>query len=87
MGTGCGAGLPELRRRLRVLHDLLGRFVPGQDRQQLRRPPCHAIVSPALAGSALAQVAGKGQPHGSRQHHEVTPAALVPVAVVLSVSQ
>jgi len=86
-GTGRGAGRPGLRHRLRVRRDLLVPFGLGQDRQQLRRPPCHAIVTSALADCALAQVAGKGQPHGSRQHYKVTPAELVRTAVVLGLSQ
>jgi hypothetical protein len=57
MGTWYRAGLPELRHRLQVLHNLLVQFGAGQDRQQLRRPPRHVVVTPALAGSALAQVA------------------------------
>jgi hypothetical protein len=66
---------------------LLVQFGVGQDRQQLRRPPRHAIVAPALAGAALAQVPGHGQPKGSRQHHDVSPTALPGIAVMLRISQ
>jgi hypothetical protein len=68
----------------RVLHDLLGQFGVGQDGQQLGCPPRHEIVTPVAAGSALAYVACHGQPQGSRQHHAVTPNALMRTAVELS---
>jgi hypothetical protein len=87
VGTGCVAGPRERRHRVRVLHDFLGQFGGGQDRQQPRRPPRHAIVAPALAGAALAQVACHGQSKGSRQHHDVSPTAPLPIAIVLSISQ
>jgi hypothetical protein len=82
MGTGHGPGLPEPRCRRQVLHDLLAQLGVGQDRQQLGRPPRHAVVAPALAGTALAQVAGQGQPQGSRQHYRVALTALMRIAVV-----
>lgn len=82
-----GAGPRDLRHRVRALHDLLVQFGVGQDRQQLRCPPRHAIVAPALAGAALAQVPCYGQPKGSRQHHDAWPAALPRIAVMPSVSQ
>jgi hypothetical protein len=72
---------------VQVLHDLLGQFSAGQDRQQLRRPPRHAVVAPALTGAALAQVPCHGQPKGGRQHHDVPPAAFLQVAVALAISQ
>jgi hypothetical protein len=87
MDTRCLAGPRELRRRVQVLHDLLVQFGAGQDRQQPRRPPRRVIVTPALAGAALAQVPCHGQPKGSRQHHDVSPAALLRIAVMLSISQ
>jgi len=97
MGSGCGAGpavrpcagvgLRGLRRRVQDLHDLVVQFGAGQDRQQLRCPPRHAVVTPVLAGAAQAHVACHGQPQGSRQHHRVTPNALLRVAVTRSVSQ
>jgi hypothetical protein len=83
-----GTWLPELRHRLQVLHDLLVQFGVGQDRQQIGRPPRHAVVTPVLAGTALAQVAGQGQPHGGGQHRRTAPAVLSRIAVVAaSVSQ
>jgi hypothetical protein len=82
MGTGPGAGLPELRHRLQALHDLLVEFSPGQDRQQFWRPPPHAIVAPVLAGTALAQVAGQGQPPGSGQRCRAAPTVLMRIAIV-----
>jgi hypothetical protein len=86
MGTGCVAGPRELRNGVQVLHDLLVQFGVGQDRQQLRRPPRHAVVAPALAGAALAQVPCHGQPKGSRQHHDVSRACLR-IAVMPTISQ
>lgn len=80
-------GPGELRRRAQALRDLFVQFGAGQHRQQLRRPPDHAVVTPALAGTAPAQVPGHGHPKGSRQHRGVPPAALLPVAVTLSISQ
>jgi hypothetical protein len=68
----------------RVLHDLLGQFGVGQDGQQLRRPPRHEIVTPVAAGFTLAYVACHGQPQGCRQHHAVTPNALMRTGVALS---
>jgi hypothetical protein len=88
MGTRPGAGLPELRHRLQVLHDLLVEFGVGQDRQQLGRPPPHAVVAPVLAGTALAQVAGQGQPQGIWQHYRMAPTVPIRVAIfAASVSQ
>jgi hypothetical protein len=71
----------------RVLHHLLGQFGAGQDGQQPGRPPRHEIGTPVAAGSALACVACHGQPQGSRQHHAVTPNALMRTAVALSSSE
>jgi len=68
----------------RVLHDLPGQLGAGQDGQQPGRPPRHEIVTPVAAGSALAYVARHGQPQGSRQHHAVTPDALMHTAVALT---
>jgi hypothetical protein len=85
--TGCVAGPRERQHRAQALHELLVQFGAGQDRQQLRRPPRHAIVAPALAGAALAQVPCHGQPKGSGQHHDASPAALLQIAVMLSVRQ
>jgi hypothetical protein len=76
-----------LRQMARVLHDLLGQFGVGQDGQQIGRPPRHEIVTPVAAGFALAYVACHGQPQGSRQHHAVTPNALIRIAVALSSSE
>jgi hypothetical protein len=87
MRTGCVAGPRELRHRVQVLRDLLAQFGAGQNRQQLRTPHRRAIVTPALAGAALAQVPGHGQPKGSGQHHDVTPSPLLLVVVLLSISQ
>jgi hypothetical protein len=86
-GTGGPDRLPALRQRLQVLHDLLEYFDVGQDRQQLGRPPRHAVVTPVLAGAALVQMAGQGQPGGCRQHDGVPPAVLLLIAVTVSVSQ
>ena len=85
MGTWPGAGLPELQHRLQVLHDLLVQFGVGQDRQQLGRPPPHAVVTPMLAGTALAQVAGQGQSQGSGQHDRVAPTVLMRIATVAAI--
>jgi len=82
MGTWRGSGLPELRHRLQVLPDLFVQFGVGQDRQQLWRPPRHAVVTPILAGTALAQVAGQGQPQGSGQHYRVAPTVLMRISIV-----
>ena len=82
MGTWRGAGLPELRYRLQVLHDLLMQFGVGQDREQLGRPARHAVVTPVLAGTALAQVAGQGQPQGSGQRYRAAPTVLLRIAIV-----
>jgi hypothetical protein len=87
MGTWHGPGLPEPRRRRQVFHDLLVQLGVGQDRQQLGRPPRHAVVAPVLAGTALAQVAGQGQPQGSRQHYRVAPTVLMRIAVAARISQ
>jgi hypothetical protein len=72
---------------VQALHDLIDQFGIGQDRQQLGRPPRRAVVAPALAGAALAQVPCHGQPKGSRQHHDLSPAAVLRIAVMLSFSQ
>jgi hypothetical protein len=85
--TGCVARPRELRHRVQVLHDLLAQFGAGQNRQQLRTPQRRAIVPPAQAGAALAQVPGHGQPEGSGQHHDVSPTPLLRIAVLLSVGQ
>jgi hypothetical protein len=87
MGPVRSPGPRELRHRAQTLRDLLVQFGAGQHRQQLRRPPAHAIVAPALAGTALAQVPGHGHPKGNGQHRGVSPAALLPIAVPLSISQ
>jgi hypothetical protein len=86
MSTG-GVGTREPRRRAQVLHDLLVQFGAGQDRQQPRRPQRRAIVAPAPAGAALAEVPCHAQPEGSRQHHHVPPTAVARIALMLSVSQ
>ena len=80
-------GPRELRQRAQALHDLLVQFGAGQHRQQLRPPPARAVVTPALAGTALAQVPGHGHPKGNRQYRSGSTAALLPVAVPLSFSQ
>jgi hypothetical protein len=87
MGLGRTPGPREFRHRAQGLHDLLVQFGAGQHRQQLRRPPARAIVPPVLAGTALAQVPCHGHPKGGRQHRDVSPAALLPTAVTLSISQ
>ena len=95
MGTRRVGGPRELRHGVQALRDwlarfgaLLARFDVGEDRQQQRRPPCHAIVAPALAGAALAQMPGHGQPNGSGQHHGVSPSARLRIAdSVPSISQ
>jgi hypothetical protein len=87
MGTGCGAGPRELRHEAQVFHDLLAQFGAGQDRQQLRLPPRHAVVTLLLAGDALTQVACHGQPKGSGQHRAGSPPALSRIAVMRSVGQ
>jgi hypothetical protein len=87
VGSGYVAGPRELRLRVQVLHDLLVQFGAGQDRQQLRRPLRRAIVRPAMADGALAQMTCHGQPQGRRQHQEVSATALLRIAVTLSISQ
>jgi hypothetical protein len=88
MGTRRGAGLPGLRHRLHVLHDLLMKLGVGQDREQFGCPPRHAVVTPVLARTALAQVTGQGQPQGSGQHDRGAPTILMGIAIVAaSVSQ
>jgi hypothetical protein len=83
-----GTGPPQLRHRVDALHGVLASFGVGQDRQQPGRPPRHAIVTPVLAGTALAQVAGHGQPEGSRQHRGVQPTARLLIAsAMLGISQ
>jgi hypothetical protein len=82
MGTWPGARLPVLRHRPQALHDLLVQFGVGQDRQQLGRPPPHAVVTPVLAGTALAQVAGHGQPQSSGQRCRVAPTVRMRIAIV-----
>ena len=86
MGTGW-VGPRELRRLAHVFHDLLGQFGASQDRQQPRRPQRRAIVAPAPAGAALAQVPCHAQPDGGRQHHDVSPTALLRIAVRPDISQ
>jgi hypothetical protein len=85
-GLGRIPGPPEFRQDAQGLHDLLVQFAPGQHRQQLCRPPARAVVTPALAGAALAQVPCHGHPKGNRQHRGVPPAFL-PIGVPLSISQ
>jgi hypothetical protein len=88
MGTWRGAGLPGLRHRLHVLHDLLMKLGVGQDREQFGCPPRHTVVTPVLAGTALAQVTGQGQPQGSGQHNRGAPTILTRIAIVAaSISQ
>ena len=87
MGTGGVAGPCKLRHRGRALRDVLAQLGVGQDRQHLRRPPRQGIVTPALAAAALAEVPGHGQPKGGRQHHDGAPAALLRIAVALSIGQ
>ncbi|HEX6519167.1 MAG TPA: hypothetical protein VF070_04020 [Streptosporangiaceae bacterium] len=71
----------------RILHDSLGQFGLGQDGQQLGRPPCRENLTPVAARFALAYVASHGQPQGSRQHHAVTPNALMRGGASLSSSE
>jgi hypothetical protein len=85
-GLGRFPGPREFRHRAQVLRDLLVQFGAGQYRQQLRRPLARAVVTPALAGAALAQVPCHGHPKGNRQHRGVPP-PLLPVGVPLSISQ
>jgi hypothetical protein len=86
MSTGL-VGPRELRRLTQALHDLLGQVGASQDRQQPRRPHHRAIVAPAPAGAALAQVPCHAQPECGRQHHDVSPTALLRIAVRPSISQ
>jgi hypothetical protein len=60
----------------------------GQDREQFGRPPRHTVVAPVLAGTALAQVTGQGQPQSGGQHYRGAPTILMGIAIVAaSVSQ
>lgn len=87
MGAGYGTEPAEPRRQVQALHDLLVQFGAGQDRQDLRCPPGQVIVTPGLAGAALAQVPCHGQPKGSGQHHDLPPGAVGRIAVAASVGQ
>ena len=87
MGAGCGAEPVEPRRPVRALHDLLVQLGAGQDRQDLGRPPGQVIVTPGLAGAALAQVPYHGQPKGSGQHRDLRRGAVGRIAVAVSVGQ
>lgn len=87
MGAAGGAEPVEPRRQVQAFHDLLVQFGAGQDRQDLRRPPGQVIVTPGLAGGALAQVPYHGQPKGSGQHHDLPPGAVGRIAVAAGLGQ
>jgi hypothetical protein len=80
-------GSRALRHRSQVLDDLLVQFDARQDRQKLRRPPRHVILTPLVAGGALADVGRHGQPQVTRQYQAVALDNLVQAAVTASVGQ
>ena len=76
-GAFRAVGSRRLGDRTQILDDLLVQFGARHDRENLRRPPRHTVVSPVPAGVALAHVARHGQPQLRRQYQVVATALSV----------